>query len=203
MLFSIKEIIDIVIICLALGFIFQGMFKSPKKTINYDPLEEYKAKPKRKWIDWHDFKFAIAVVAPAIILHEFGHKFMAMGFGTTATFHAAYKFLLLGIGLKIISFPFLIFVPAFVNFSPVGLSSIQTSLIAFAGPLVNLILWLVPMIILKKVKLSRKWAYFLFLTKMINMWLFIFNMLPIPPFDGSQVFAGLFQVFAGLWHLIF
>ena len=40
---------------------------------------------------------------------------------------------------------------------------------------------------------KRKQIVALHLTKIINLWLFIFNMLPIPPLDGSKVFYHLFQ----------
>ena len=41
----------------------------------------------------------------------------------------------------------------------------------------------------------KKFNPALLLTSRINMFLFIFNMLPIPGFDGSKVFTGLIQAF--------
>jgi len=61
----------------------------------------------------------------------------------------------------------------------------------------NLFLFFISWLIINNAKkLTRKQAIALYLTKQINLFLFIFNMLPIPPLDG-------FQVFSGLYHLIF
>ena len=97
MFFAWGEIIDIVIMSAALGFIFGGFIKKPQK-YNADPLLQL-----RRGFNWEDFLFAMAVVAPAVILHEFGHKFVAMGFGAFAVFNAAYFWLGLGIIMKLMS----------------------------------------------------------------------------------------------------
>ena len=84
--------------------------------------------------------------------------------------------------------------PGYVSVNPS--SSLELSLIAFAGPFINLLLWGIAILVLRfKKRLKRKEFLFWQLTKMINMWLFIFNMIPIPPLDGSKVFAGLFGLF--------
>ena len=44
---------------------------------------------------------------------------------------------------------------------------------------------------LDKNKLNRNQTIFWGLTKQINIFLFIFNMLPIPPLDGFSVFRNL------------
>jgi len=68
-------------------------------------------------------------------------------------------------------------------------------LTALAGPSVNLILWLGAAYILKKKhNVKRKTTAVLSLTAFINKWLFIFNMLPIPPLDGSKVLFGLIGI---------
>jgi len=48
-------------------------------------------------LSWKDFKFAIIITAPAVILHELAHKFVAMAMGLTATFHAWYTGLGIGV----------------------------------------------------------------------------------------------------------
>ncbi|MFH1439923.1 MAG: M50 family metallopeptidase [Candidatus Woesearchaeota archaeon] len=192
---SILEIIDIIIMTLAIGFIFKDWFKKP---IFYhdDPIGAYHKQ--NKFINWDDFKFAIIVTAPAIIFHEFGHKFAAIVMGLYATFHAAYTWLGLGIVLKLVGAPFVFFVPAYVAHSAAALPW-QSALIAFAGPAVNLLLWLGAAYILKTSKRTKKLSHTTFvaleLTKKINMFLFIFNMIPIPGFDGWHVFSGLYGMF--------
>ena len=190
MFITLREILDIAIMTAVIGFIFKDIF-ARKPAFGYNPLEYYK-KPQA----WENFKFAAMVTAPAIIIHELFHKFTAIGFGLEATFHAAYSFLALGLILKVLNFPFIFFVPAYVSIpiNQIGVGP-AFSLIAFAGPFANLLMWLVPKFLMKAKKIPHKYLRFAFLTARINMFLFIFNMLPIPGFDGSKVFAGLLSIF--------
>jgi len=62
----------------------------------------------------------------------------------------------------------------------------------------NLVLFALAAIVLKKKKnLKHETKIFLLLTKKINLFLFIFNMIPIGIFDGAKVFRGLWMTFAG------
>jgi Zn-dependent protease len=158
-----------------------------------DILEKYMKKSSR--FDWQAFWFATIVTAPALLLHELGHKIVALSFGLTATFHAAYTWLGIAIVLRLVNFPFIFFVPALVSISG-NATPMQHVLIAFAGPGVNLLLFLIALIVLKtKDNLSNNAIHFWSLTKNINIFLFIFNMIPIPMFDGNTVFVGL-------WHIL-
>lgn len=144
--------------------------------------------------DWNAFKFAALITAPGLILHELAHKFVAMGFGMEATFHAAYPWLVLGLVMKLLNFGFIMFVPAFVSISGFG-SPLQFSIIAFAGPGMNLLLWLGTNFLIKNNKIPQKHMRIAFLTKEINKLLFIFNMIPLFNFDGAKVLSGLVQTF--------
>ncbi|MBI1969957.1 hypothetical protein HYS48_04650 [Candidatus Woesearchaeota archaeon] len=192
-LFSLRELFDIVLMTLFVGYIFSGAWKRHRPhEHNYDPLEYYR---KMKFgMDWHDLKFSMLVTAPAIIVHELLHKFIAMGFGMQAEFHAAYGWLMLGLILKLMNFGFIFFVPAYVSISGNG-TALQFALTAFAGPFANLVLWLIPAFLLKQHAVPRKYVPLAVLTSRINMFLFIFNMLPIPGFDGSKVFGALLEIF--------
>lgn len=185
-IFSLNEIFDIISMTIIVGYIFKDAFKAPKT--EYEPLHHY-----QKAYNWDDYKFAIYAVAPAIIFHEFGHKFLALAFGLSATFKAAYFFLGLGLVLKLLNFPFIFFVPAYISILGQA-TPLQLSLTSFAGPAVNLILWLGSWLFLKYGKVKRKHIFLLGLTSKINMFLFIFNMLPIPGFDGFKVYSGLFEM---------
>jgi Zn-dependent protease len=138
------------------------------------------------------------VTVPALLLHELGHKTMASSFGLSATFHAAYFWLLAVIVLKLIKFPIIIFVPAYVSIS--GIANVtQTALISIAGPAVNLVLFAVALIILKTNKrLKNRTTHFWSLTKNINLFLFVFNIIPIPGFDGFTFFNALGKII-GVW----
>lgn len=194
-LITFGEIIDLVLMTLFVGYIFSDII--PARREHYDPLVHYKRK-----FDFEGLKFAIMATAPAIILHELAHKFVALGFGLDAVFYAFYRStftLMLGV-LTIISkltgFGFMFFVPGFVNIGGAG-THLQYALTAFAGPFVNLILWLGSWFLLKNKLYKKKHFLLLILTQRINMFLFIFNMLPIPGFDGYKVFIRLINPFLG------
>ena len=187
-LFTFSEIFDILVMTAVVGYIFSGIFKKPT-SYDYDPIKQFKY-----GFNIEDFKFAAMVTAPAIILHELGHKFVALGFGLQATFKAAYFFLGLGLILKFMNFGFIFFVPAYISI--LGRATpLEFSLVAFAGPAINLVLWLGSLAAVKYNLFPKKYNPFLLLTGKINMFLFIFNMIPIPGFDGSKVFSGLIQAF--------
>ncbi len=179
MIFTLKELFDVLIMTLAVGYIFMDLFR--KQPIGFDK---------------NAFFFACLVTAPALIVHELAHKFIALSFGLGATFHAAYFWLALGIILKMLRFGFIFFVPAYVSIGQgVAVPPLSFALIAFAGPALNLALFIVAWALLKQRRLKRNTFIFLQVTKQINLFLFIFNMLPIPFFDGMKVYQGLYNAF--------
>ena len=171
---------------LALGYIFMGSLQRPRSP------EEFLM---HRGFDWQSFQWAIIITAPAIVLHELAHKFIAMIFGLAATFHASYFGLLLGVALRVFSAPFIIFIPGFVSIE--GANSLQSALTAFAGPGTNLLLFFIAWLYLHQTKrLTFRQKFLWHATKQINLFLFFFNMIPLPPFDGFSVVAGLFSVLA-------
>ena len=114
-----------------------------------------------------------------------------MGFGYEATFQLFPLGLALGIFLKLIGSPFLIIAPGYVSIGTAAFANpLAYRLIAFAGPAVNLILWMGSLFLLKTQKLSGRNHAILSITKLLNMLLFLFNMIPFGPFDGAKVFFG-------------
>ncbi|RLE38282.1 hypothetical protein DRJ17_04425 [Candidatus Woesearchaeota archaeon] len=188
----IGEVLDIIIMALVLGYVFMMFFNVPRK--DYDPLTNV-------GFDWYGFKIAIVVIAPAIILHELAHKFVAIGFGISATFYAAYGFLLLAILLRYFRFPFLFFVPGYVAYTPIEAIA-PSLLVPVAGPLVHLFFFIGCLVLIKNVKFGKmifKTKYnnvlpILHLIKYVNLFLFVLNMLPIPGFDGGYFFFTLFRL---------
>jgi Zn-dependent protease len=184
-LITLSEILKLLIMTLVLGIIFMGLFSRKPKTI-YHMM-------KKKRFNWDDFWFAIMISAPAVVLHELAHKFVAMGFGYSASFEIFTLGLGLGLLLRLLNSPFLIIAPGYVTLPPaVSGNALAYRLIAFAGPLVNLIIWFVAfmMIRTRKHKMSHGALNFWLLTRNINLILFIFNMIPFGPFDGAKVFFG-------------
>ncbi len=185
---TIHEILDLVIMVAAVGFIFKNSFSIPKS--DYDPLEEFKHG--KSFFD-DGFRNAIIVAAPAVVLHEAGHKIVALMFGLTATFHAAYEWLAFGVVLKLFNAPFVFFVPGYVSYSG-HVGPLGNAMIAFAGPLVNLLLFLFATLAIKQRWFKAKHAPYFVLTKQVNLFLFIFNMLPFGFFDGSQLLDGVISL---------
>ncbi len=190
MIFSLNELFDLVVMILAVGYIFKDSYHMKAPDPEYDPMR------KAARFDLESFKMAVIVTAPAIAMHEMSHKLVALASGVPATFHADYFWLSIGVILKIISFPVLFFVPGYVEHT--SATAIQSFMIAFAGPAMNLILWLGSMAVLRSnKKLKPKTVHILHMTEQINMFLFIFNMIPVAPFDGGTVFSSLLKIFFG------
>lgn len=183
---SFMEILNIIIATLGVGYIFTGLF--PIRGSKKDILDSY-----TRGFDWSEFWFVCMVAAPGVILHEMGHKFVAMAFGLNAFFQVSYFGILIGILLKLFGTGFIILAPGYVLIS--GATPVQMMISAFAGPFVNLLLWVVSIFVLKNIKsMSRRQAIFWSLTKEINKWLFIFNMLPLPFLDGFKIWIPLFKL---------
>lgn len=176
------EIFSVFVVIAAVAYIFSGFV--PRK----DP---YSFKP-----GWEEIKLAAMVAAPAVLAHEMFHKFTAMGFGLPAFFQVSWFGLGLATVLKLVGSPFLIIAPGYV-LMPAIATPLQSSLIAFAGPFANLLMWIGAALYLKSKKTFRRNIFiFLIVSKQINKYLFIFNMLPIPGFDGFHVVSGIWQLFA-------
>ncbi len=76
-----------------------------------------------------------------------------------------------------------------VPFNPdrVKFGEFGAALIALAGPLSNLVLAVLGAVIFRTVAVSDVMANALFIFVSLNVSLFIFNLVPIPPLDGSRV----------------
>lgn len=219
-LLTVGEGIDIVFMTLILGYLFKDVFKRPAAvprqkqvyTMEQGPngtyefshgapfldIKDYLSSGKRRWHD--DLLFAMAVTAPAIALHEFAHKGAALLTGLSATFHASYGGLFMGLLMKWV-LGFIVFVPAYVSIgapqAAAGVAAAMPSqltlgLIALAGPATNLALWLLARFSLEN-HLFRGHEHALVLVRELNRMLFIFNMLPLPGFDGFQFYTALFR----------
>ena len=182
-----REIIDIVIMTFAIGYIFSTFIKR-QPTEGYDPLTYYKKNP-----FWEDLKLGALIAAPAVVLHELAHKFVAMSFGAVATLHAPLGWYLVIIVLRMLNFPLLFFVGGYVTHT--GLPALQSSFVSIAGPLTNIILYLVFMSIIKFNLVNRKYYRILGISAKLNLFLAIFNMIPIPGFDGFNFFRSLMLYF--------
>jgi len=184
---SVQEIIDIIAMTFAIGFIFSRYFHR-KPTEGYDPLTYYQRSSL-----WGDIKYGAIIAAPGVVIHELAHKFVAMSFGATATLHAPYSMYFIVILLMLIRFPFIFFVGGYVSHTP--LPAIESSIVAVAGPFVNLLFYGVALLLIREKLVKKKYYEPLTLMGKLNLFLFAFNMIPIPGFDGFEFFRGLISSF--------
>jgi Zn-dependent protease len=185
-LITLTEILYFIILIAVIGFIFTGFFSHRPRTV-YDLMR------KKRRFDIRDFYFAILVTAPAIVLHELAHKFVAMSYGFGASFQLFPLGLAIGLVLKLIGSPLILIAPGYVTIGQEAFANATAyRIIAFAGPAMNFLLWLGATIALKisKLNLNRTQTAALKLTRTINMILFIFNMIPFGPLDGAKVLNG-------------
>jgi Zn-dependent protease len=144
---------------------------------------------------------AISAIAVSVILHEVAHGYVAKYLGDTTAeeegrltlnplvhIHPIYT-------LALPMFLALIGQPIFGAAKPVPVQGHRLkgeefgmALVGVAGPLVNLILAIIGGIIFSFSGISGDiwelwWKYFI----QVNIGFFLFNLLPIPPLDGSRV----------------
>jgi len=175
------ELIDMVIMSIVLGFIFSDFIGRPSA----DPLDAYKRNR------WRNLKVAALIAGPAVVLHELAHKLFAMAFGAQATLYAPYGWYIIAVALKLIGFPFIILVGAFVAHTP--LPPLESAIVAISGPAVNFLLWGLAILAVKAKKIPPKYLPYAVPFARLNLILGIFNMIPLPGLDGFSFFAGLFQ----------
>ena len=126
---------------------------------------------------------SFAGVALAFLLHELAHKYVAIKLGYNARFRlyppsALLSIILVFTGVKVAA-------PGWVEIQPykfndwlyrrLKFSAEEIGIIALAGPLTNIILSIIFLL------------FGLDFFKQINAWIAFFNLLPIPPLDGSKI----------------
>jgi Zn-dependent protease len=172
---EIREARDLIISALVIAFAFsyQGI-----NNINIIPI---------------NFAIAIFAVALGFILHELSHRFIAKKHKCHAEYRMWKEGLLLALALAILTNgAFTFAAPGAVMIAPLvtlwgdqeKITRKDIGLISISGPIMNLLLagafialdLLIPSL-----------SFVFSLGARVNIWLGFFNMLPIPPLDGSKV----------------
>lgn len=141
------------------------------------------------------------LVGSAFVLHELAHKYVAIQYGCQARFEASTWGLALMLGLAIIPqiffherWPLILAPGAVMIYSFRQLSPKESGHISIAGPLTNFALaaiFLAAIIALAFVnidansKMDIRNAFSFGIA--INLWLALFNLIPMPPLDGFKV----------------
>lgn len=169
-MFSISEVLQILITILALSYILQDLFLKEKKLFSKEA-----------------FVYSSIVSTLSIVTHELAHKSVANYLGFEASYHASFIGLGIGVILRSLNLP-LFFIPAYVAI-PHNTSNLANALIGIAGPLTNLMTFFTVKL------LNLKWpSRFLKILERVNLLLFIFNMIPFPGTDGYHFFSSVFQM---------
>ncbi len=174
------------------------------------------AREVRGSIDAAILPYTVALALPAVlsgfVLHEMGHKFMAQRYGAWSEYRAWYMGLLIALALS----PWvLLAAPGAVMISG-ALRRSENGKISLAGPMTNFVIVLActPAYMFLTVAhfgsivgmdpdpdlgASGLAAGAVFYLVWVNVLLAAFNLLPIPPFDGSKVARWN----PGIWFLAF
>jgi len=139
----------------------------------------------------------IPVLLFALVFHEFSHAWVANKLGDPTARYAGRLTLNPMAHLDPIGGLMILFVgfgwakPVPVDIRYLSNPRVDMMKIAFAGPASNLLLAFIGGTILRLGFVHGTMAMMIMLFTQINIMLAVFNMIPIAPLDGSQIFSGL------------
>ncbi len=142
------------------------------------------------------FPIVAASVSLAFLPHELMHRYIARKMGCFSRFVLDPLGLMLTLVTAIPFIPFKIIIPGYVLISshyydPITRKRIE-GVSAIAGPLTNLVIALIGIVLLNTVELLIVNQYlniFLLYLIIVNAWIAFFNLLPVPPLDGSKIIS--------------
>jgi len=152
-------------------------------------------------MSWLSFLFYFLVIVPSAIIHEYAHGFMADKLGDPTARYAGrltlnpkahidlWGTLIMPVLLSILSAGKFLFAYAKpVPYNPYNLKNQKwgPALVAVAGPLSNFSLALAFAILIRFLPISAL-TEFLYIIVYANILLMVFNLVPIPPLDGSKI----------------
>ncbi len=147
--------------------------------------------------------FAITV-GTGFVLHELAHKFVAMRFGGYAEFKMWLQGLVMALAFSVFGFVFV--APGAVYIYAPRITKMQNGLISLAGPLTNLALSVVFLAVAAIFPLDVGGMNVWYFASKINVWLGMFNMIPIFPLDGSKIMdwnLWIWGLFSAIFFLLF
>ncbi|MFP3201461.1 MAG: peptidase M50 [Sulfolobus sp.] len=136
----------------------------------------------------------IATATIAIVPHEIAHRQSARNYGCASRFVLSFKGFLLTLLINLISsitgIGFVVFASGYTAIMcRFGLLSQDLEgKTALAGPVTNLAIALISIIVVNSVPLPPLAQIFLLELFSFNSWVAFFNLIPVPPLDGFKVF---------------
>ena len=149
--------------------------------------------------DYTRFPIILLTIGIGFSFHEMAHKFVAIKFGCVAVYRAWMQGLVLALFMALATGGRFVFAaPGAVYIYKEGLTNRENGIISLAGPLTNILIGIGFFLLFLATpagSLASTIGRFGFY---VNMFLAFFNMLPIPPLDGSKVFRWNI----GVWVLL-
>ncbi len=127
-------------------------------------------------------------VGTGFILHELAHKYAAIHFGLHAEFRMWREGLILALILAVLNSPLIFAAPGAVYIFGRNISVKKNAIISIAGPLTNIAIAVLFSFAFALYNPEGFIAAIFYGVIYVNFFLAFFNMLPIPPLDGSKVF---------------
>lgn len=153
--------------------------------------------------------FAFIAVGIGFLAHELiGHKLIAQRLGLHAEYHmwklGLFIALLSSLAGFVFAAPGAVYVSSRVDLwgRQSGVSKKRMGIVSVSGPLVNLLLVGVFMALHVFYPIKMLDVELFSLAIFVNLWLAIFNMLPIPPLDGSKVLSWNKLIWGALFALL-
>lgn len=161
------------------------------------------------WFPFEEFPFVVLTLVIGFTVHEFAHAYTAYKFGDNTAYNAGRVTLNPRVHLDVLG-TILILLAGFGWAKPVPVNAnrfknprLMSILVTAAGPVSNLIMAFVGLVIyylfisLGALEASspgvQKAFYFFFIKYFVpmNILLFLFNLIPLPPLDGYRIIANL------------
>lgn len=184
--FSKRELRDIAIAVIVLSLALTILYKRGA-IITYLGDEFGSA---AKWIVL--FGICLLLVVFSFLLHEFGHKFTAQNFGMRSEFRIFPTGLFITLLTSVLGFLFAAPGAVYIEGNP---TRKENGIISIAGPAVNILLVLVGIAGCLAFNGGGVVVIFFYLLAYLNAFLALFNLLPIPPLDGSKIWGWSMPVY--------
>ncbi|MEM2286081.1 MAG: hypothetical protein QXQ89_07730 [Ignisphaera sp.] len=138
--------------------------------------------------------YSLVGVGSAFILHELAHRQVARAYDLEARYRAWYLGLLITLTIALVNvvvrLPVLFAAPgAVVIYGYWGhVNPLAELRVAESGPLTNIAVGIVAWVVLLSIPPTPVLTDVLYYVMRINAWIAFFNLLPLPPLDGSKIF---------------